>query len=176
MQPPQAWVIAQVDEDDGDGAGKLMLLTWSGSVLLVWWRYNRDVLPLIPRQWRQKTWWLQLPWGTTLCFKLGGAPLRYPSANSPAMVPENLSWWQQSMLFVGTPSAECYSNRVFPTRVTRGFISNSQGIRCWKLILLVLVKRPEKQNKLSCAPNSTKWLSSTRFRISNNTSMIKINK
>jgi hypothetical protein len=45
--------------------------------------------------------------------------------------------------FVGTPSVEYYSKRIFPTRVTQGLISNSQ--RTVKKASSVLVKQPAKQ-------------------------------
>jgi hypothetical protein len=48
---------------------------------------------------------------------------------SLATAPENsLDDTKEVCQFVGTPSVECYSKRIFPTRVTRGLISNSRRI------------------------------------------------
>jgi hypothetical protein len=47
--------------------------------------------------------------------------------------------WQ----FIGTPSAESFSKRIFPMRVTRSLISNSRGTVI--KALSVLIKQPAKQ-------------------------------
>jgi hypothetical protein len=50
---------------------------------------------------------------------------------------------EQVCQFVGNPSAESCSKRIFPTRVTRSLILNSRGTV--KKAPLVLIKQPAKQ-------------------------------
>jgi hypothetical protein len=60
------------------------------------------------------------------------------------MAPENrFDDIKQVCHFVGTPSAEYCSNRIFPIRVTQGLISNSWGIV--EKDLFVLVRQLAKQ-------------------------------
>jgi hypothetical protein len=58
---------------------------------------------------------------------------------------------------VGTPSAECCSKSKFSPCGNLGFISNSRGTVVKSLFVLI------KTISLSCVPNSTEWLSSTRY-------------
>jgi hypothetical protein len=61
---------------------------------------------------------------------------------------------KQMYYFIGTPSAECCSKRIFPTRVTRSVISNS-----WGTLKNSLHSRQAtcKRSSLSCVPRST-WI------------------
>jgi hypothetical protein len=82
---------------------------------------------------------------------------------SPAVVPENsLDDTKQRCQFVGTPSAKCCSKSKFSPRGNSGLISNSRGTV--EKSLVVLLQATSKTNSLSCVPNSTGWLSSTRCK------------
>jgi hypothetical protein len=66
-----------------------------------------------------------LPWLLPLqIYSLNLPPQRTNLMRKVRRVMETISVYQ----FVGIPSAECCSKRIFPTKVTRGFISNPQGI------------------------------------------------
>jgi hypothetical protein len=91
------------------------------------------------------------------------------------MASPNTAWWQQLCVyhFVGTPSAESCSKHLFPTRVSRGFISNSRGMA--EMVNSSFSSyRTCKIKLLPCVPNSGVWLPSTRFRISKGNSRIKV--
>ena len=67
------------------------------------------------------------------------------------MAPENGLDGNNLYQLVGTPSAECCSKRLFPTRVTRGFISNSRGIGK-EVNSSPPVVQPEKQSSCLVSP------------------------
>jgi hypothetical protein len=67
---------------------------------------------------------------------------------------------QQVCHFVGTPSAECCSKRNFPIWVTWGLY---RTLREQRRSFFLSCLATCKVVSLSCAPNSTVWLSSTRL-------------
>jgi hypothetical protein len=66
--------------------------------------------------------------------------------------------------FVGTPSAECCSKRIFPTRVTQGLISNSQGTV--EKALSILVRQLAKETPCLASPTPPSGCQAQGFEIS----------
>jgi hypothetical protein len=75
----------------------------------------------------------------------------------------NIDDTKQVRQFVGTPSAKRCSKRIFPTRVTRGFILNSR--RTVVKALSVLVKQPAKQVPCLASPTPPSGCQAQDFEI-----------
>jgi hypothetical protein len=96
------------------------------------------------------------------------APKTTPPSTAPKPNNGRGSWWCQQLCvyeLVGSWSAECCSNP-FPIKVTRGFILNSLEIGGEISFASPLQVTYRKKKSLFYVPNSTAWLSNTRFCIS----------
>jgi hypothetical protein len=95
----------------------------------------------------------------------GCRPGHRPSLNkySPGIMWRTIDT-KQVCQFIGTPSVECCSKTIFPTRVTWGLISNSRGTV--KEALFILVRQPAKQVPCLVSPNPPSGCQAQGFKIS----------